>query len=71
MSCTVKNAEILIKESKKQLLRNQKKSIKPDYYECIQLSARESFIDASYITLLVYIINIVHSGNIPHWCTSQ
>ncbi len=67
MQSTVKNAEILIYESKKQLLRNKKKAIKPDYYECIQISAHESFVDSTFVTWLVIFFKKVHYSYISYW----
>jgi hypothetical protein len=71
MLSTASNAEMLIKESKKQLMRNKIRKIKPNYYECIQISAHESFVDSTFITWLVNYFNLVYNRNIPHWCISK
>jgi hypothetical protein len=71
MLATTSNAEILINESKKQLLRNKKKTIKPDYYECIQISAYESFVDSTFVTWFVNYANLVYNYNISYWSIGQ
>lgn len=66
MFATSSNATLLIKEGRKQLKnveniqasQNRKESdIRPDYYECIQLSANNALINASYITWICIIVN--------------
>jgi hypothetical protein len=51
--------KLYISESRKQIAANKDKSndkIKPDYYECIQLSANIAFKDTTYISWIVLFI---------------
>jgi K(+)-stimulated pyrophosphate-energized sodium pump len=67
MFATSSNASLLIKECRKQLKNveivegtqvRKESDIKPDYFECIQLSANNALVNATYITWLCIIVNI-------------